>query len=504
MKLPPVIQLYPYQAQWVEDKAPFKGAVKSARTGFTFGCAVDDTLNCLQIPGSTWLYTSAGDDQVIEYFEKGIGTIKEAMQFTAQLYKEPFVDELGRTDLIQHRCDFANGSRIIGRPCNPRTARGFPGNATFDEFAHVELSFQIFAAVARGLARGGRLRMLSTPNGEQGKFYDLANAVGFAEGVEPPINPLRDGDWSWHWLDIHMAVKQGCPISVERMQQLFKGDDDAFAQEFLCRFLKAVGAWLPLELITAAEDDACDGTVVTDPRALDMKAVEGRLGGGFLSLGIDLGSTGDRTCAWLDEVVGDVSWARLVLYLHNMPFHAPDGRDQVHILAPLVELANRAALDSTGLGIPLYQWFNAKYPGKVMGVNFAGSIKRMEQGDSDVRSRGGLAESVKIKTDMAVRMKNRMERRLNRIPRYMDVRQELQAIKREQSQGGAITFDAPRIELDTPSGGKKKVYSHAEAFWAKAMCDLAAAQPVASLKNGYMAGVPRSSEFGMERVRFTD
>jgi phage FluMu gp28-like protein len=170
----------------------------------------------------------------------------------------------------------------------------------------------------------------------------------------------------------------------------------------------------------------------------------------------------------------------------------------VHWLEPYIGLVDRVALDATGLGIPLYEYFSSKYPAKIMGVNFGGSVKRADLGEGAAAR--GLAENVKIKTDMAVRMKRRFEQRKNRIPRNMDIRQELQAIKREQSAGGGITFDAPRIELDTPGGGKRKVYSHAEAFWAKAMCDLAAAQPVASLANGYMAGVRRSSEFGMERV----
>jgi phage FluMu gp28-like protein len=166
-----------------------------------------------------------------------------------------------------------------------------------------------------------------------------------------------------------------------------------------------------------------------------------------------------------------------------MPFFAPDGQDQVHALDALVAMADRVALDSTGLGIPIYEFFNTKYPGKIMGINFAGSVKRAEQGDKSAER--GLASSVKIKTDMAVRMKRRMEQRLNRIPRNADIRQELQAIKREQGLGGAITFDAPRIEVETPGGvGKKKSYSHAEAFWAKAMADLAATNNIEAVSIG--------------------
>jgi len=51
----------------------------------------------------------------------------------------------------------------------------------------------------------------------------------------------------------------------------------------------------------------------------------------------------------------------------------------------------------------------------------------------------------------------------------------LQAIKRQATSTG-VTFDAPRIEVDTAVAGgvKKKLYAHADAFWAKALADLAA------------------------------
>jgi hypothetical protein len=94
-----------------------------------------------------------------------------------------------------------------------------------------------------------------------------------------------------------------------------------------------------------------------------------------------------------------------------------------------------------------------------MGINFAGSN---DQG-------------VKIKTDMAIRMKTRMEKHLDRIPASADIRQAMLAVKREPS-GSGVKFDAPQIEIDSPSagGGKRKMLGHADEFWAKAMASLAA------------------------------
>ncbi len=51
----------------------------------------------------------------------------------------------------------------------------------------------------------------------------------------------------------------------------------------------------------------------------------------------------------------------------------------------------------------------------------------------------------------------------------------LQAIKRQATASG-VTFDAPRIEVDTAVAGgmKKKLFAHADKFWAKALADFAA------------------------------
>src|SRR5579864_4450454 len=131
-KLPPVIQLRPYQQRWVMDGSRFKGAVKSARIGFSFGTGIEAILDCLARP-TTWTVLSASKAQSVEFVEQAQKNI-EAIGATAQAYQEPFADELGKTDITQTRIEFPNGARIIALPANPRTARGYPGNAILDEF----------------------------------------------------------------------------------------------------------------------------------------------------------------------------------------------------------------------------------------------------------------------------------------------------------------------------------------------------------------------------------
>jgi phage FluMu gp28-like protein len=449
--------------------------VKSARIGFSFATAAEAVLDCLARPGTTWTVGSHSKDGSIEFVDAA-GKIMEAISTAAEIYQEPFADELGLTDLLVTRIVFPNRARVIALPANPRTMRGFPGNVILDEFGHHEGSYAIWAAASRQVALGHKVRVLSTPNGEQGKFFDLAHEFGLDLGVAPTTNPVRVGAWSWHWIDVQMAIAEGCPINLDEMRQLYKGDDDTLAQEFFCAFIKAVGAWLSLELVAAAEDD--DATI---------EWPQGYVPAGQLHLGIDVGREGDRTVAWLDEVVGDVAWTRMVMRIHSTPFFTPDGEqklnDQAHMLLPLVKMATRTAMDSTGIGLGLFEFLASKVPGRVIGVNFGGSVPVGENVPSSYSNKN--TGNVKIKTDMAVRLKQRMEQHKNRIPRDQQIRQELQAIKKEYS-GGAIKFDAPRIEVDTAVAGgkKKKVYAHADSFWAKALADLAAEGAPAAAMDG--------------------
>jgi len=432
--------------------------VKSARIGFSFATAAEAVLDCIEVDATTWTVLSHSKPGSREFVEEGAGKIIKAINATAQIYSEPFADELGATDVLAHRIDFPNGSRIIALPADPRTARGYPGNAILDEFAHHDQSYAIWAAISRQVALGHKLRVLSTPNGEQGKFYDIAKEFGMTDGIAPTLNPTTKEGWSWHWVDVRMAIAQGCPIDLEEMRKLYKGDDATFQQEFFCIFLKAVGAWLDFALIAAAEDGAAT-----------MEFTPGYVPQGPLVLGVDFGRTGDRSCLWLDEYIGDVAWTRMVKWLHNVPFFSPGKReDQARIIEPWVRMAVRSAMDCTGIGLGIFEYLAAQVPGRVMGLNFSGSITPEEKN----KPQSMKGESVKLKTDMAVRTKRRFEEHTNRIPHDLDIRQELQAVKRVSTET-AVKFEAPRIELEGPAGSKTKAFQHAEAFWSKAMADFA-------------------------------
>jgi phage FluMu gp28-like protein len=459
--LPPVIPLRPYQQWWVDDRSRFKIAVKSARIGFSFGTALEAVLDCLENPKTTWTILSASKPQSVEFIETCSNLLK-AMGGTAEMFAdEDFYDVFGKIEAIQQRITLPNGSRMIALPANPRTARGYPGNAILDEFAHHEDSYAIWAAITRQVSLGHKVRVLSTPNGEQGKFYDLCKELGLTDGAAPAHNFLMYKGWSCFWIDADMAIEQGCPINMQEMRELIK-DDDIVNQEFYCVFIPSAGAWLPLELIQRCEDPAASADWPFGYQA--RSALYG---------GLDVGRTQDQTIFILKEKLADVLWTRMVLPLHSMPL-----TKQAELLSPYILQTRITSMDSTGMGIGLYDMLNKSCPGRVMGVNFAGS-SRLRQDEKQKRSQSTGKNSadgaVRMKTDLAIKLKKSMEDMRERLPYDLQLRTELQAIKRVPTASG-VTFDAPRIAIETGvAGGKKqKGFAHADRFWAFALATYAA------------------------------
>ena len=119
--------------------------------------------------------------------------------------------------------------------------------------------------------------MISTPNGQQGKFYELAKAAGLTDGrivssesgVGKEALPIRDSllatrlsprdsllptadsrFWSSHWCDVYEAVRQGLKIDIELLRSGCD-DESTFQQEFCCQFVSTAENFFPPELLAA-------------------------------------------------------------------------------------------------------------------------------------------------------------------------------------------------------------------------------------------------------------
>ncbi len=520
--LGPALQLLPYQCRWVEDDSPLKIVVKARQIGYSFAASIRALLECLK-KKTTWIFLSKGERQSRLLMEK----VQEHVQSCGILARACESTFFEGTLIKQLEVRFANGSVIYGLPANPDTARGYTGNVTLDEFAFHADADKIYAALFPTITRGYCLEVISTPNGQQGKFYEIAKAAGLVESgdrvigrsgelrktenqktklksrgdlrisdLEFPAHPItRSPDlpiWSGHCVDIYEAIRQGLSIDL---QLLRAGCDDetSWQQEYCCQFMSTAENFIPPALVaqcaSAEASKDCPPQFLASAPHPGLEPVgavrEPPLPDGEFYLGIDIGRHHDRTVFWLDRVTvtaalagaqdavgavrepplrpGRVAVARMVRTLSNTPF--------AEQLAFARELLSLPGPD----GRPLVR--RACIDSTGMGAPLAESLQQ---------EFGPRVEPVTftgaVKEDMAYRVKRRMEQRLDLIPDAPEIARAFGAVKKLTTAAGNTRFDAERTDL-----------GHADEFWAKALADLAAEQPTSHLSDGVIVGTPRAA-----------
>ncbi len=381
--------LLPYQHRWVKDGSRFKIGLWSRQTGKSFAGTLEAVLDAVERPGTTWVMLSAGERQSRELAEKAklhLAALKQGAEVLESRFFEAGVD------VTQLEIRLPNASRLIFLPANPRTARGYTGNVFLDEFAFHQDSHAIWAAMFPLITRRPdlKIRVMSTPAGPQGKFYELWEKGGEA--------------WSRHKVTIYDAVAQGLPVDPEELRRGI-ADDWVWQQEYLCEFVSEEEAFLPWTLILQNEAQE-------DPR--------GEWDPERAYLGMDVGRHRDLTVLVVLERVGDVYWVRLLEALHRLPFAQQEAR--LHALLPRVR---RACLDATGLGEMLAENARRAFGPKVEPVKF----------------------TPEVKADLAQRLRLSFEDRKVRIPPDdRALREDLHAVRRVVTPSGNVRYDAERSE----------------------------------------------------------
>jgi phage FluMu gp28-like protein len=411
-----IVPLYPYQRVWIDDETQCALALKGRQLGFTWGMTLGLVLRCLELR-ERWYYLSINEERAKEAIEL-CQLHLEAMGVLVQV--EQLELEIDGAKFAQLTITLPGGSKIIGLPANPRTARGCSGNVVLDEFAHHQDAGKIWTALFPVITRGHKLRVISTPNGKQGKFYELWTANGrwtpeevaerLADGLQMPDR------WSRHRTDIYQAVAQGFPADVEALREL-AGSEDLWQQEYCCAFLDEAAAWLPYSLIETAYHP--DATLVLDAT---------RPPTGPLYAGMDVARKRDLTVVWVVELVGDVRWTRAVLTLQRAPFAV-----QRAALWDLMPRLRRACIDANGIGAQIAEETEERWPSKGEGVSMNGQVP----------------------AKIAAKVKHAFEQRTIRTPDDHAIRQDLHSVRRTFTEAGNVRFEAPR--------GKD---GHADRFWA--------------------------------------
>ena len=370
--------LMAHQAAWLADESWLKLAEKGRRTGITYAEALDDTLLAAKS-------RSAGGDNVFyigDSRDKGLEFIRYCAHFARVVAKElhaaaeEFLFDDARKDgttsrIAAYRIKFASGFQIVALSSRPANIRGLQGTVVIDEAAFHQDVQGVLDAVNALLIWGGRIRVISSHNGEDSAFNQL-------------IKDTRAGKYKFsiHHIPFSAAVKNGLYERVCLMRGWVASA--AGKQEWLDRILgsygpraeardeeleaiprRSSGAYLPRSLVAAAQIEGVP--VLRWAQAEDWYLDPGRLDEARLwflthvapvlakldptrrhTLGQDFGRSGDLSVIVIDEEIGGGRWhSRLQVELRNIPFDV-----QGLLLHLVLESLTRwrAALDARGNG----------------------------------------------------------------------------------------------------------------------------------------------------------
>jgi len=329
----------------------------------------------------------------------------------------------------------AGGRRVVGRPANPRTARGFTSHVKLDEFGmHVDPD-EIWAAAYPTITSNPMLRLdvSSTPGiRNDDKFADLCTAAERGES-----------DFRYRKVTIFDAIRDGLNADPELLKRNLR-DEDRWRREYLCEFVDEAGAFLTYELIRGCEHEGLVRQLPFDRAVWDEQLLGWDPGEGDLYVGIDVGRRHDLTVIWLLQALGDVMWTRGAIELYRTPF----AEQQALVEAIFDRLpVRRGCVDETGVGMMFAEQLQRRFGAtRIEGVTFTANVK----------------------AELAEPLRARFQDKLIRIPTAVEIREDLHSIRKVSTAAGNVRYLGER----TDDG-------HADRFWALALANHAAERPTA-------------------------
>lgn len=398
-------KLYPYQKKWIADKSRFRIANKSRQIGYSYVIALDIIIGALLRVKNQLVISSSLDNAEIvgDYVREHL----ESMSIPI---------EQDSTDKIK----LFNGKKIRFLATNWRTARGFNGDIWFDEFAFTLQDSKIWTALVPSItAVGGRISVVSTPKSRIDKYWQLwENGKSFSK----------------HCTTIYDAVKDGFPVNIEELRDLFSPEE--FAQAFECIPLDTTDSYIPYDLIQPCIELDLESNPLMPGWYRHHSAKDNEMD--LLlnwNYGVDIGRTKDIT-----SIIGAVPQDPYTELCYMQDWKRKIFQDQKAGLQVLLAdpRTMKMGIDRGGIGMNLHEDLQFAYPSKVMGYNFAPAVKER----------------------LAKFAKKLFEEQRIRIPNDPTLIQHILSIKRKPTKTNIFSYDT-----------EDKTH-HADRFWALAMaCD---------------------------------
>lgn len=391
--------LLAYQGRWVADTADVKVAEKSRRIGLTWAEAFD----CVTIAaaargqgGTNCFYIGYNFEMAREFIASCAMWAKHLQQAMDEAVTGEFLftdTEHGDTRAIKaFRIVFASGFSIIALPSRPRSLRGMQGVVILDEAAfHDDLPEMIKAAMAL-LMWGGKVRIISTHDGDTNAFNDLVQEI--RAGRKPySLHRITLDDALADGLYRRICTSTGKTWSAEGEKEWRDGIIAKYApndeEELFCVPSSGSGAYFALATLEAASNDNIPVLRYEQTAAFGLKGDAERFketqawidtvllpvlrqlpADDPHSVGGDFARSGDLSTRFVYRTTKDNRRrCALVIELRNVPY-----KDQEQIEAALLSNLPRwqaAKYDKTGNGTYLAERMQQRFgANRVEGIAF--------------------------------------------------------------------------------------------------------------------------------------
>ena len=428
-----VWRLLPYQARWVRDASPIKIAEKSRRIGLSWAEAYDNVVHAAAGRGST-TYSSYEKEMTQGWIgdcqEWALGLNNLALEIDEELIEE------GGREFTQFAINFPRGKIIKALTSMPRAlrSRGRPGDrAVIDEAAFHTNPDALLQAAMANLIWGGRVRIISTHNGETNAFNAL-------------VDEVRRGElpYSLHTITFEDAIRDGLYRRILEVQAAADADGDYtwspererewkagirasyrypwMAEEELdCIPAPGGGTWVPLEDYLGCQHEGA--------------GVPAGYTGGPCFVGYDVARRVALAAIAVFEQLGDVLWLRELVVMHNERFGAQ--RDEIARIMHEYRVI-RLAVDQTGMGEP--------------------QVEALQDAHGRTRVEGVLLTGPR-RLEVATTLLDAFTDRKIRVWKERETRDDIRSMRRAPGTTGAPRLYAKGSETD----------GHADRFWAFAL-----------------------------------
>ncbi|MBB3858887.1 phage FluMu gp28-like protein [Novosphingobium hassiacum] len=418
--------LMKHQREWLDDHSDLKIAKKGRRTGVTFAEALDDTLIAAaarSAGGDNVFYIGDTKDKGREFIGYVAHFAKTVARELAEVEEFVFADERedGTTkDISAFRVRFASGFRVEALSSRPENIRGLQGVVVIDEAAFHNDVRAVIDAVNALLIWGGKIRVISSPNGQLNPFEELCSEAlagknGFKVHFIPFSAAVENGLYrrvclmkGWTWTPEAEAAWEG------KIRGAYGTRTAQMHQELDAIPSDAVGAAMPRVVIERAAKagpivlryflpDSFKMAEKAQRKALVEEWLKAEVAPRLAALdkrrrhdfGLDFARSGDGSDLIIQELGQDLTrrW-KLVFEMRNVPFET-----QKQILFFVVSRLPRfghGALDATGNGAYLAEVAAQKFGARISEIKLSQEWYR-ENGTPYVDAFGD--ETIEIATD---------------------------------------------------------------------------------------------------------